>query len=113
MAEDILLLLKKYREFLVLFYVSLKQDQFDSALSLIPELNCLQEKIHSSLEQMTKFDFDNEDSIVNLAKKILLVQKHIEKLYTQKKYIIETQINDHFYTKIDFLIKKFLQEKGL
>jgi len=96
---------------LVLFYVSLKQDQFDSALSLIPELNCLQEKIHSNLEQMTKFD--NEGSIVNLAKKILLVQKHIEKLYTQKKYIIETQINDHFYTKIDFLIKKFLQEKGL
>lgn len=110
MAEDLLLSLKKYREFLVLFYVSLKQDQFDSALSLIPELNCLQEKIHSSLEQMTNFD---GDSIVNLAKKILLIQKHIEKLYTQKKYIIETQINDHFYTKIDFLIKKFLQEKGL
>jgi len=96
---------------LILFYLSLKQDQFDSALSLIPELNCLQEKIHSSLEQMPKFD--DEDSIVNLAKKILLVQKHIEKLYTQKKYIIETKINDNFYTKIDFLIKKFLQEKGL
>lgn len=96
---------------MILFYLSLKQDQFDSALSLIPEISCLQEKIYSGLEQMPKFD--DEDSIVNLAKKILLVQKHIEKLYTQKKYIIETKINDNFQSKIDFLIKKFLQEKGL
>ena len=111
MAENLLPLLKKYREFLILFYTSLKQDQFDSALSLIPQLSYLQEKIQSSLEQ--RHDINNTPSIVSLAKKILLIQKHIEKLYPQKKYLIETQINDHFHTKIDFLIKKFLQEKGL
>ncbi len=96
---------------MILFYASLKQDQFDSALSLIPQLTNIQEKIQSSLEH--KHDLDNNTSIVILAKKILLVQKHIERLYIQKKYLIETQIKDHFHKKIDFLIKKFLQEKGL
>jgi hypothetical protein len=107
------LLLKKYREALILFYVSLKRRNYESAFSFLPYVEQLQRKIIRILNNPNLIlDKDRE----KLLRKILFIQNRIVIFYHNHKFCILSDLQakyDNFHTKIDFLIKKFLQEKGL
>lgn len=118
-------LLIQYREVLILFYVSLKKQNFEAALSLMSNIYTSENRILRILKndkalQAIQFFFRSSNEFSNhkhdlqiLLSKIILIQKKIEDIYKKKQSLINSYSNKSFYSKIDFLIKIFLQEKGL
>ncbi len=118
-------LLIRYREALILFYISIKSEHWESAFSLLPVIENYEKRIlqliqkcpflfhHRSLFNESLILGKKKYSLYAFLSKIFLLQKKINNIYQKKNHRIETYTKQSFYSKIDFLIKIFLQEKGL
>ncbi len=103
--------LKKYREYLIIIYLYVKKNKIDEALSLLPIIQNYEKKILFLVKHNQYYR--EVETVKNILKKISFILEIIEKKlkYQEKKITINS--NDFFIKEISFLLKKFLQEKGL
>ncbi len=95
--------LKKYREFLLILYLSIKQRNYDSAISLLPQIDYLCEQILNFIQKNNQTK--QKKTITNLTKRVLKIQKKIEREFDKFKSIYYFTL---FRNEVEILIKKFL-----
>lgn len=102
--------LKKYREYLILFYKYLKNKQIEEASSLIPAIKNIENKIiKENLIHSNIVDKENIKYILRI-KRII---HNIEKKIIEYKVQLNKNKDVNLKEEIDILIKKFLLEKGI
>ncbi len=110
--------LKKYREALILFYVSIRNENWESAFSLLPIMNAYQNQLNQFFitRKIFKKMQNNKNmysEFYHLINKISFLSNKIEYIFNIKRHKIKKHLDKNLYIKIDFLIKNFLQEKGI
>lgn len=101
--------LKKYREYLILFYIYLKNKQIEEASSLFPTIRYYEKIILQKFKNITEITNEDRKIIQKLSRILFFLEKKIQILKKESK----KSYNFYIEEEIEFLIKKFLEEKGL
>lgn len=101
--------LKKYREFLILLYVSLRKKNVEAAVSLFPLLDFYMKEIKKEVPSPYENSGEPDPATQLLLKKIIWLQTKIIPLL--ERTIDEYLSNVLFRKQIHTLIQKFLLEK--
>lgn len=94
---------------MLLFYLYIKNNKLEEAISLLSIIEAYQYKIYNEYTKKNK----NLEKEKKLLKKIDFITMFLEKKLKKKESEFQKIAEELYKKKIDFMIKKFLQEKGL